>query len=330
MSETLQNLLTLIRTVLVAPSYLFTQNADVRFYWAYLALVPALMLVLKLRGGPAAATIKRAFAKDTWIGDSARVDFWIFTLNLVLQFSVLSGLLLSAAVVAKGVTAFLASIGTPQLLSNAGLAGVAALTITAFVAADFGKFLAHYLAHRIPAVWELHKVHHAAETLNPLTAERFHPLEIVFDGAIVAVILGAVNGLLIALAGPSLTPWEIAGANVLWFAANLAGGPLRHMPVWFSYGPKIEHWILSPAQHQIHHSDDVRHYDKNLGSTLALWDRLFGTLYVTRGVEDIRYGLGAESAQFRTAAENYWRPVAAIVRLAKRKLGLAPAPSSAA
>lgn len=300
---------------IAAPAHQMLASADVRFYWAYLAAAPLILLIMKLRGGAEGATVARVFHKDTWLSDSALVDIWIFVLNSILQVTLLAGLFLNAAIVATATAGLLKSVGLPQLLSPFSLAAMLGLTVTAFVAADFGKFIVHYWAHRIPAFWEFHKVHHAAEVLNPFTAERFHPVEQIFDSLVIGVLIGAANGLFMALAGPNFDSWQIAGANVFWVIANIAGGPLRHMPAWFSYGPKIENWILSPAQHQIHHSEEERHFDKNLGSTLALWDKMFGTLYVTHGVENIRYGIGAESAEFRSVAANYWRPFAAVWRM---------------
>jgi sterol desaturase/sphingolipid hydroxylase (fatty acid hydroxylase superfamily) len=315
MFDQTSDLLQRLQAGLSAPVRLFLVNADVRYFWAYLAAVPLILLIMKARGGPEAATIGRVFHKDTWLADSALVDVWLFVLTSILQFTLLAGLFLNAAMVADLTANLLKSAGAPHLLSEHGLGAMIALTITAFLAADFGKFIAHYWAHRVPALWEFHKVHHAAEVLNPFTAERFHPVELIFDSLVIGVLTGAANGVFIALAGPGLSPVQIAGANILWVIANLAGGPIRHLPAWCSYGPKIEGWILSPAQHQIHHSEEERHFDKNLGATLAIWDRLFGTLYVTHGVENIRYGIGPETAQFRTVAENYWRPLAALWRL---------------
>lgn len=318
MLETIHEFLQRVQMALIAPAHLFLAEADVRFYWAYLAAVPVILLIMKLRGGPEAATISKVFARETWMSPSARVDMWIFVLNYILQLTLLAGLFLNAAVVANATAGLLKGVGLPQLLSPFSLAAMLGLTVTAFVAADFGKFIVHYWAHRVPALWEFHKVHHAAEALNPFTAERFHPVEQIFDSLVIGALIGLANGLFMVLAGPDFDFWQIAGANVLWVAANIAGGPIRHMPAWFSYGPKIENWILSPAQHQIHHSEDERHFDKNLGSTLAVWDRLFGTLYVTRGVENIRYGIGAESAEFRTVAANYWRPFVAVANMVRR------------
>jgi hypothetical protein len=53
----------------------------------------------------------------------------------------------------------------------------------------------------------------------------------------------------------------------------------------------LEHIVISPAQHQIHHSRAVEHHDKNYGEVLAIWDWMFGTLYVPNGRETIDFGL---------------------------------------
>ena len=71
---------------------------------------------------------------------------------------------------------------------------------------------------------------------------------------------------------------------------------LRHSHIWLSWGDRIEGWLISPAQHQLHHSVEPRHFDRNLGSALAIWDRWFGTLVKASSVTrppDV--GLGNET-----------------------------------
>ena len=68
-------------------------------------------------------------------------------------------------------------------------------------------------------------------------------------------------------------------------------------------------WLISPAQPQIHHSDSRAHFDRNFGSTLAVWDRLFGTLYLTtRRREPIRYGIGTETHEYSSLWSLFARP----------------------
>jgi hypothetical protein len=79
------------------------------------------------------------------------------------------------------------------------------------------------------------------------------------------------------------------------FIFNSLAANLRHSHVWLSFGPVLERVLSSPAQHQIHHSDAPRHFNKNFGINLSLWDWMFGTLYVTRSTpEVIHYGTGEQ------------------------------------
>lgn len=95
----------------------------------------------------------------------------------------------------------------------------------------------------------------------------------------------------------NLTVWEIAGAN------------LRHSHVWISWGPWLEHVFISPAQHQIHHSNDPVHFDRNMGAFLAIWDRLFGTLQTARGQTVSGSGLTRGKPSPHTSLlRAYWEP----------------------
>jgi sterol desaturase/sphingolipid hydroxylase (fatty acid hydroxylase superfamily) len=43
--------------------------------------------------------------------------------------------------------------------------------------------------------------------------------------------------------------------------------------------------------HQIHHSLDKRHFNKNYSQVFSLWDWLLGTIYVPREKEMLNFGL---------------------------------------
>jgi sterol desaturase/sphingolipid hydroxylase (fatty acid hydroxylase superfamily) len=73
---------------------------------------------------------------------------------------------------------------------------------------------------------------------------------------------------------------------------------LQHSHLWVTFGPRWGRWLLSPAHHQIHHSMDVQHHNRNFGNTLALFDRLFGTLYVP-GARREPLRLGVEGGGMR-------------------------------
>jgi sterol desaturase/sphingolipid hydroxylase (fatty acid hydroxylase superfamily) len=72
---------------------------------------------------------------------------------------------------------------------------------------------------------------------------------------------------------------------------------------------------VSPIQHQVHHSIDPRHRNKNFGVKFAVWDALFGTLYVPRQTETLRVGLpDADPREFSTVRQLYFLPFAKAIR----------------
>lgn len=168
---------------------------------------------------------------------------------------------------------------------------------------DFGLFFAHWLMHKVPLFWEFHKVHHSAQVLNPLTVVRMHPMDFFLNSVVLAVIITLKEVIWLGLGGESYPPVQLLSVNAISLFLYGGDGLLRHSHVWLSYGHIIEKYLLSPAQHQIHHSCEVRHIDKNMGMKLAIWDRMFGTLYTTSSRETFRMGLVEHEDQaFRSVA----------------------------
>ena len=73
----------------------------------------------------------------------------------------------------------------------------AGATFLLFITYEFAYYVDHYLNHKIPFLWEFHKVHHTAEVLTPLTVFRVHPIDTLIFVNIVAVIVGFTHGTLI-------------------------------------------------------------------------------------------------------------------------------------
>ncbi|MEZ4574494.1 MAG: sterol desaturase family protein [Vampirovibrionales bacterium] len=98
--------------------------------------------------------------------------------------------------------------------------------------------------------------------------------------------------------------------NLFFILFYLLGYNLRHSHIWISYGPRLEQLFISPAQHQIHHSAEERHWDKNMGLILAIWDKAFGTLYVPKGKESFRLGIDSDDQpRFEQSATSlFWLP----------------------
>jgi sterol desaturase/sphingolipid hydroxylase (fatty acid hydroxylase superfamily) len=117
---------------------------------------------------------------------------------------------------------------------------------------DLAIYLQHVLFHAVPALWRLHRMHHADLEFDVTTGIRFHPIEIllsmVIKFGVVAVLLNATS---------------------MFNHGNVT------MP------PKLDRvlrWIVvTPDTHRVHHSIKPRETNSNFGFNLPWWDRLFGT-----------------------------------------------------
>ncbi len=167
-------------------------------------------------------------------------------------------------------------------------------TLVMILTLDFCKYWAHYLHHETKFLWPFHALHHSAEVMTPLTANRNHPVFLIIRTLIYSVIVGAVQAvMLFALIG-KIDLLTIGSVNAGYFLFNLFGANFRHSHIWVSYGPVLEHILISPAQHHIHHSMAKKHHNKNYGEVFAIWDLMFGTLYVPKQYEALSFGLADE------------------------------------
>jgi sterol desaturase/sphingolipid hydroxylase (fatty acid hydroxylase superfamily) len=199
-------------------------------------------------------------------------------------------------------------------VESASIVARVIFTVVLFVAYDFGRFVAHSLLHDAPLLWEFHKVHHSAETLNPLTTFRAHPIDLVVMSWVPVVMTGIVTWIFNQVTANPVTFLTYLGVHILLLASNLIG-TLRHTHVWVSYGPVLNKWLISPAQHQLHHSCEPQHLGCNRGFELAIWDRLYGTLYVPERQESFTIGLGdGTDGRWHTLARLYCWPVLNAVR----------------
>ncbi|MEY1554250.1 sterol desaturase family protein [Yoonia sp. R2331] len=160
-----------------------------------------------------------------------------------------------------------------------------------FLTQDFCRYWNHYLHHETKVLWPFHAVHHSAEVMTPLTFLRAHPMYSALQALMISALVGIVQALILwALVG-QIEPWAIYAGTIAFNTYVFFGAHLRHSHIWVSYGRVMEHILISPAQHQIHHSSDPIHHDKNYGEVFAIWDWMFGTLYVPDGYETLDYGL---------------------------------------
>lgn len=297
--------------------YLFDPNK--RLYLDYLAgaLVLALLVLfvqqIRMPTKPtrigAVVLLKRLFSRQYLWHPSARLDYQLFVINPLLTGAVSGLLVISAIPVALSVSNALdAQVGSVSPGWPAWLV-TALYTLTLFIADDFTRYLLHRLMHRIPWLWSIHRLHHSATVLTPVTVFRIHPLESLLYANRMFLTQGVVLGVFFFAFGMRLSAWDIAGANAFTYLFNLLGANLRHSHIRLSYGLRLEKWLISPAQHQLHHSNRREHANRNFGAFLAIWDRLGGTLTCSPGEQIDGFGVGNGSDHHANLAQAYWEPL---------------------
>jgi sterol desaturase/sphingolipid hydroxylase (fatty acid hydroxylase superfamily) len=321
MLEWIQHQFTMLIAAPLFPLWKLANDGNTRYFWVYILTALVLTAILYWRDREAAPTARMLFHKDTWTSVSAQNDYFVVIISTMLRLTVLSWAFLNYKTIAATVASLLVWLGVQGQVNDEWtvLLGVL-LTLSLFVVDDFSKFFGHWLMHRVPELWEFHKVHHSAEHLNFVTADRIHPAELIFSSFLGALSLGTVNGVFIGFFGDKLTIETVFGANVFLVVFNMFGGALRHSPVWLSYGRKLEAYFISPAMHQIHHSEKAEHFDKNMGISLAIWDRLFGTHYIPNGREVESFGLGEETREFRSLGVIFLGPFVRSFELLRQRL----------
>ncbi len=130
---------------------------------------------------------------------------------------------------------------------------------------DGAIYLQHVMVHAVPALWRLHRVHHADLDFDVTTGARFHPLEILLSMLIkFAVIL---------LLGPPLLAVVIF--EVLLNATSMFNHSNVRLPL--AVDRIVRLFIVTPDMHRVHHSHLQHETNSNFGFNFSIWDRLFGT-----------------------------------------------------
>ena len=203
------------------------------------------------------------------------------------------------------------------------------LTLIMFIAYEFAYWLDHYLSHRIPFLWEFHKVHHSAEHLTPLTAGRVHPVDSIVYGNIQALVMGLAAGAGGYALGIDAGHFAISGTNLILVLFLHAFVHLQHTELWITFRDWRGFGFMSPAHHQIHHSTNPAHFDRNFGSCLTLFDRLFGTLYVpSKEKEKLIFGVEGEAPAAFTITGELIKPFADAGKVAAGWVKPVPRPAA--
>jgi sterol desaturase/sphingolipid hydroxylase (fatty acid hydroxylase superfamily) len=157
------------------------------------------------------------------------------------------------------------------------LAATMLAALVAFAAGDFALYWTHRLFHRVALLWRAHRLQVVHITANVFMS-------------------GLGLGLFATMLGAAVGPLTLLGVNAFSLAWNLAFAHLRHSHVALYFPRWLSHVLVSPHMHQVHHSIEARHHDRNYATVFALWDWLFGTLYIPELQERFAFGLGESDA----------------------------------
>jgi sterol desaturase/sphingolipid hydroxylase (fatty acid hydroxylase superfamily) len=293
-----------------------TANVPRDLHWQSILLTLALAVTIFLfrRGRGArgadgrerqAGLLEYLLPRDIYTHVSARVDIGLYVLERILRPLWAVALIATVApateqfVIAGMQTVFGA---TPALESS--LSWMLLYSAAALLGYDFVFYCIHYTMHKVPAMWAIHKVHHSAEVLTPLTRYREHFIAGPIWAAGAGIGYGVPAGMFAYLFDGGITQATIINISVftLLFGFN---GAFRHYHVSFRYPRWLEKWIQSPGMHHTHHSYLPQHWDTNLAAVTSIWDRMFGTLYVPEPDEYTPWGIGPETqAQYRSFWQN--------------------------
>jgi sterol desaturase/sphingolipid hydroxylase (fatty acid hydroxylase superfamily) len=279
------------------------------------------------RAVPLRALLRALLPRRLWRSASGRTDAVFAGFNIFLGLLLFGWAVIGQAAVA-GVTGQALSqiFGVPGVVVLPG-AAVAALSAAAiFVAYEFAYWFDHYLSHKLPVLWQFHQVHHSAESLSLATNFRVHPVDTIVFYNFVAVFTGVTAGLAGFAFGEAAAPFTAVGGNVLLLAAAVLLTHLHHSHFWITFGPRWGRVLLSPAHHQIHHSAAPEHHDRNFGNSLALFDRLFGTLHMPAARrEQLSFGVTGLDYHPHSFLRSFWKPFAAVAQAIRLR---APVPVS--
>lgn len=190
---------------------------------------------------------------------------------------------------------------TPMLTPN--IAWMLLYSLVTLLCYDFVFFITHYTMHKVPALWAIHKVHHSAEVLTPLTRYREHFIAVPIWAAGGAFSYGFAAGIFAYLFNGNIT--EATLLNVSAFALLFGfNGAFRHYHVQFHYPVWLAKWLHAPVMHHVHHSYLKQHRDKNFAAVTSIWDRLFGCLYIPAKDEYTPWGISENNAEEN---RTYWQ-----------------------
>ena len=157
--------------------------------------------------------------------------------------------------------------------------------ILSVLALDLAIYLQHVMFHAVPALWRVHRMHHADLEFDVSTGLRLHPVEILLSMALKLAVVAAL--------GPPAV--AVLAFEVLLNATSMFNHGNVRIPERVDRILRL--LVVTPDMHRVHHSIHPAETNSNFGFNLPWWDRLLGTYWpqpreghqaMTIGIEQFR------------------------------------------
>lgn len=232
------------------------------------------------------------FPKKIYLHPSTKMDIKILLLNTLIRPFGFLFFIFSTPWLTNFVSNTLTNLHNPTWGKwEAGNLLIFFCAFIGFILSDLAVYICHFLEHKVNPIWRVHSLHHSAEVLTPITRFRNHPLEGIYVIPITWLVFGITSGLILYITANGASYEMIMNHQMPFIFFRGILGNFYHSHMWINFNKFFSHIFISPAMHQIHHSSAPRHRNKNMGEFLAIWDYLFGTLYIPREKEDLEFGL---------------------------------------
>jgi len=224
-----------------------------------------------------------------------RKDFWLDAFYMFFNFFLFSLIIYNAAsdVFVNLFKDFLGVFGFKNVVAvHLDSWPVWGQLLSLFFIRDFIHWWVHRLLHKVPFLWEFHKVHHSVEQMGFAAHLRYHWME--------NVVYRSLEYLPLAMIGFGIDDFFYVHLFTLF------AGHFNHSNIRLNLGP-LRYFFNNPQMHIWHHAYDIPKgvSGVNFGLTLSIWDYLFKTAYVPSNGRDIRLGFpGIEEFPDSFAAQN--------------------------
>jgi sterol desaturase/sphingolipid hydroxylase (fatty acid hydroxylase superfamily) len=252
----------------------------------------------------------RLLTKQTiWRHKSSLLDYKLYLVNMPLLAFVLGWFIIGGAfwsgvfgdLLTRAFGPAAETVGT-----NWGI--IAGITLFQLLAFDLGYWLGHAWMHRSEILWQFHKLHHSAEVMTPATEYRQHPVELILIPTVIALVTGCSFALVTHWFGTGAATLGVYGFNMIAVVHVLTFHHVRHSHIRIPFTGAMGVIFHSPAHHHLHHSNDPKHFNCNMGYVLSVWDWAAGTLHMPRRGERLTLGIGAEGAEHASVKSAFWVP----------------------